>query len=97
MYQIKMDEALTFTENYLEAIEAARIKQGRSHSDIARAAFPTQLDPVGTYRKVRNSGRTLKLADAYRLAQAVHHDFASLCWQVSQAMQGYSIPTPPGH
>lgn len=93
---MNMDKALTFTENFLEAIEAARIKQRRSHSDIARAAFPTQKDPVGTYRKVRNSGRTLKLADAYRLAQAVHHDFASLCWQVSQAMQGESAPVPSG-
>ncbi len=93
---LEMDEALRFTENFLEAIETARIKQRRSHSDIAREAFPTQKDPVGTYRKVRNSGRTLKLADAYRLAQAVHLDFASLCWQVSQAMQGYSIPTPSG-
>ncbi|BBD08764.1 hypothetical protein [Desulfovibrio ferrophilus] len=89
-----MDEALTFTQNYLDAIEAARIKQGRSHSDIARSAFPTQRDPVGTYRKVRNSGRTLKLPDAYRLAHAVHQDFSSLCWQVSQAMQGYSLKAP---
>ncbi|WP_461210095.1 hypothetical protein [Desulfocurvus sp. DL9XJH121] len=83
-----MDEALDFTQRYLDAIEAARIRQGRSHSDIARAAFPLQQDPVGTYRKVRNSGRSLKLQDAYRLAQAVHQDFASLCWRVSQSLPG---------
>lgn len=84
-----MDEALTFTQRYLDAIEATRIRQGRSHSDIAREAFPLQQDPVGTYRKVRNSGRTMKLQDAYRLAQAVHQDFASLCWQVSQSIPGH--------
>lgn len=89
-----MDTANAFTERFLDAIEAARIKQGRSHSDIARAAFVAQKDPVGTYRKVRNSGRTLKLADAYRLAQAVHQDFSSLCWQVSQATEGETIPSP---
>ena len=88
-----MDEALTFTQRYLDSIEAARLKQGRSHSDIARAAFPLQQDPVGTYRKVRNSGRSLKLQDAYRLAQAVHHDFASLCWQVSQSLPEFDPGT----
>lgn len=90
-----MDEALKFTQNFLDAIEAARLKQGRSHSDIAREAFPLQRDPVGTYRKVRNSGRSLKLADAFRLAQAVHQDFSSLCWQVAQATEGYSLSVPP--
>lgn len=91
-----MDEALIFSQNFLDAIEAARIRQGRSHSDIARAAFPTQKDPVGTYRKLRNSGRTVKLADAYRLAQAVQLDFSSLCWQVSQAMQTPGAAPAPG-
>jgi hypothetical protein len=91
-----MDEALLFSQNFLDAIEAARIQQGRSHSDIARAAFPAQRDPVGTYRKLRNSGRTVKLADAYRLAQAVQLDFASLCWQVSQAMRATTGPVAPG-
>ncbi|WP_028586294.1 hypothetical protein [Desulfocurvus vexinensis] len=91
-----MDEALIFSQNFLDAIEAARIRQGRSHSDIARAAFPTQKDPVGTYRKLRNSGRTVKLADAYRLAQAVQLDFSSLCWQVSQAMQAPGTAPAPG-
>ena len=91
-----MDEALLFSQNFLDAIEAARIRQGRSHSDIARTAFPTQKDPVGTYRKLRNSGRTVKLADAYRLAQAVQLDFSSLCWQVSQAMQPPGPAATPG-
>ncbi|MCK9239398.1 hypothetical protein [Desulfocurvus sp.] len=91
-----MDDALIFSQNFLDAVEAARIRQGRSHSDIARAAFPAQRDPVGTYRKLRNSGRTVKLADAYRLAQAVQLDFASLCWQVSQAMLAPESPATSG-
>ncbi len=86
IYNEGMEKADRFVQVYLETIEVLRQKQGLSHSDIARAAFPLQQDPVGTYRKVRNSGRGLKLTDACRLAQAVQQDFAALCWQVSQSL-----------
>ncbi|NJB68515.1 hypothetical protein GGQ74_002188 [Desulfobaculum xiamenense] len=79
-----MQEALAFTQQFLEAVESARIALGRSHSDIARAAFPEHRDPVGAYRKIRNSGQNLRLQDAYRLAFAVQQDFPSLCWRAMQ-------------
>lgn len=81
-----MDKAVEFTQLFLEVIETLRQEQNRTHSDIARAAFPSQKDPVGTYRKIRNSGQNLRLQDAYRLVTATHQDFAATCWKVTQAM-----------
>ncbi|GAB6177495.1 hypothetical protein JCM16814_23860 [Desulfobaculum senezii] len=79
-----MQDAISFTHAFLDAIEDARKTQGRTHSDIARSAFPDLRDPVGAYRKIRNSGQSLRLPDAFRLAKAVHQDFPSLCWKAMQ-------------
>ncbi|SKA64103.1 hypothetical protein [Desulfobaculum bizertense] len=82
-----MEEATHFVHAFMQAIEEARLSQGRSHSDIARAAFPEHRDPVGAYRKIRNSGQNLRMEDAVRLARAVHVDFPALCWTAQQSLK----------
>lgn len=90
-----MEEALHFAKLFLDYVDQARRKLGMSHSDLARAAFPGHQDPVGCWRKIRNHNQHLKVVDGYRLAHAIYQDFASICWKISQSMEGYSLPVPP--
>jgi len=90
-----MDEAGVFTRMFLEYLDQARERLGFSHSDLARAAFTGHRDPVGCWRKIRNQNQNLRMTDAYRLAVAVNQDIASICWKISQNMEGYSLPAQP--
>lgn len=57
---------------------------GLSHSALARAAFTEAKDPVGKWRKVRNQGAGLHLAEAAALAAALGLDLSALVWQAEQ-------------
>jgi hypothetical protein len=65
---------------------------GLSHSDLARAAFPDAGDPAGRWRKVRNQGQHLTMADAWRLAKAVGEDVAALCWKAGREEPQPDLP-----
>ena len=89
-----MDQAHLFVRAFIDYIEDATQTQGLNHSAIARAAFPEQRDPIGTYRKIRNMNQNLRLQDAYRLSVAVGQDFASICWKISQSIESYAVAAP---
>lgn len=58
-----------------------------SHSALARAAFTQAKDPGGKWRKIRNSGGGLHVAEAVALAQALGLDLSALVWQAEQAQK----------
>lgn len=78
---------MTIERAFIALAMAKADAAGLSHSELARRAFAETKDPVGKWRKIRNSGGGLHVAEAAALARALCLDLSALVWQAEQAQK----------
>lgn len=86
-----MDKAYIFERKMVEIVVEMAKEQGKNFSQLARETWPTAGNPIGKWRAIRRFDKdkpaNIKIADGFRLAQALGVDFPSLCFLVNERLK----------